>query len=277
MKGIFLAAALSLLTGCSGLRLAYDNADHYLRWRAGNYLDVHAEQADDLDERIDAFLTWHRAKALPDYARITDEAARRLGDGLSREDVVWGYDAVRGQVASGLAEAARHMAPLLDRLSEEQVKHMESRFGEDNRKFARENLRGSERERRKRRAERLADRLEDWVGKLSEAQEQRVRAYSERAPLLGELRDQDRKRIQGEIIAMVRARAAQQRLPELAARWERGRDPAFHKAVQASREEFFSLLVDLDRTLTPEQRSRAQANLRRYSEDFTVLSRRGAQ
>jgi hypothetical protein len=270
------ALCLCLLTACSGLRLAYDNADTYLRWRAGNYLDVHGEAADDLDERIDAFLGWHRAKALPDYAKLTDEAARRLGDGLSRQDVVWGYDSVRAHVARSLTEAAQRIAPLLDRLSEEQVKHIESRFAEDNRKFARENLRGSEKERRKRRADRVVDRLEDWVGKLSEAQEQRVREFSERAPLAAEMRDKDRRRVQSEFVGMVRSRAAQKHLPELAAHWERGRDPAFVAANQAWREEFFSLLLDVDRTLTPEQRARAQGNFRRYSEDFAVLSSRAA-
>ena len=56
---------LSLLAGCSAVRLAYDHADTWLRWRAGNYLDVHGEQAQELDERIDAFHDWHRATALP--------------------------------------------------------------------------------------------------------------------------------------------------------------------------------------------------------------------
>ena len=66
---------------------------------------------------------------------------------------------------------------------------MEKRFAEDNRKFARENLRGSEAERRKRRARRLEERLEDWVGNLSSVQAEKVRQYSERTPLYDELRD----------------------------------------------------------------------------------------
>jgi len=276
VRAVLLAVALSLVAGCSGVRLAYDNADTYLRWRAGNYLDLHGEAADDLDERIDAFLRWHRAKALPEYARISEEAARRLGDGLSREDVVWGYDSVRTQVSRSLAEAAQRIAPLLDRLNEEQIRHLEARLQEDNRKFARENLRGSDKERRKRRAERLEDRLEDWVGRLSEAQQQRVREFSERAPLTAQMRDQDRKRLQGEFLSILRGRAAQKRLPELAAQWERGRDPAFVKANQAGREELFALLLDLDRMLSPEQRARAQGHFRRYSEDFAVLASRAA-
>jgi hypothetical protein len=277
MKITLLLLALSLLSGCSALRMAYDNADTYIRWRAGHYLDLSGDAADDLDERIDAFLAWHRAKALPEYAKLSEEAAQRLGDGLSRQDVVWGYDTVRAHAARSTKEAAQHIAPLLDKLNEEQVRHLESAFREDNRKFARENLRGSEKERRKRRAERVADRLEDWVGRLSEAQQQRVREFSERAPLTAEMRDRDRRRLQAEVTAIVRGRTASERLPELAAQWERGRDPAFASANQAAREEMFALLLDLDRMLSPEQRARAQANFRRYSEDFAVLSGRSAQ
>jgi hypothetical protein len=276
-KVTLLAVLLSLLGGCSALRLAYDNADTYIRWRAGHYLDLSGEANDDLEERIDGFLAWHRAKVLPDYARLSEEAARRLGDGLSREDVVWGYDTVRAHVARSAKEAAERVAPVLDKLNEEQVRHLENAFREDNRKFARENLRGSEKERRKRRADRVAERLEDWVGRLSEAQEQRVREYSERAPLTGEMRDRDRKRLQAAVLAMVRSRSARERLPDLAAHWERGRDPAFVTANQAGREELFALLLDLDRMLTPEQRARAQANFRRYGEDFGVLSSRALQ
>ncbi len=48
------------------------------------------------------------------------------------------------------------------------------------------------------------------MGKLSQAQVQRVREYAERAPLADELRDRDRKRLQKEVIAIVRAREATQ-------------------------------------------------------------------
>ena len=30
-----------VLSGCSAMRIAYDNADTFLRWRATSYLDVH--------------------------------------------------------------------------------------------------------------------------------------------------------------------------------------------------------------------------------------------
>ena len=142
----------ALLAGCSGVRLVYDNADTFIRWRALQFLDVHGDMADDLDERIARFLRWHRANALPKYAREAEEAARRMSRGLSQEDVVWGYDVFIAQAKEGLRNAVEQMAPLLDRLTPEQVRHIEQRLAEENRKFAREHLRGSERERREARA-----------------------------------------------------------------------------------------------------------------------------
>jgi len=47
------------------VRFAYENADAYLRWKAGSYLDLQGEEADELDDRIDEFHAWHRRHALP--------------------------------------------------------------------------------------------------------------------------------------------------------------------------------------------------------------------
>ncbi len=275
-RGLRLVAALVagvLLGGCSAVRLAYENADTYLRWRANAYVDVQGEAADELDDRIDAFLDWHRAKALPQYARFSAEAGRRLErGGVSAGDLVWGYDSLMAQAREGLRAAALQVAPMLDRLSAEQIAQLERRLAEDNRKFARENLKGSEAERRKRRARTMQNRLEEWVGKLNQAQVERVRQYAERAPLTDEHRDRDRKRLQAEVLGMVRSRDAARRLPELAANWQQGRDPAFLALNEAWRKEFYALLLDVERSLTPAQRAKAVANFRRYADDFAVLA-----
>jgi hypothetical protein len=265
---------LCLLCGCSTMRLAYDNADIYLRWRAGTYLDVHGEAAEELDRRIASFVGWHRAQALPQYAATAEEAAQRLSRGLSPEDLVWGYDSLLVQAREGLHAAAERVAPLLDRLDAGQLAHLEQRIAEDNRRFARENLQGSEHERRRRRAQRIVERLEDWVGELSQAQLERVRQYSDRAPLTGEARDRDRRRLQAEVLALVRARRARSGLAQRVAHWQHGRDPAVAERFEASRSELFSMLLDLDRMLEPEQRARAVASLRRYAADFRLLARR---
>ena len=264
--------AAGVLAGCSAMRIGYDNADTFLRWRLTSYLDVHGDDSERLDEAIDGFLRWHRARALPQYAKIADDAAARLARGLSREDLVWGYDSLIAQSREALGAAAARLAPLLDRLDEEQIRHIESRFAEDNRKFAREYLRGSERERRARRLERNIERMEDWVGRLSDEQVERVKQYSQHALLFDEHRDRDRKRLQAELVALLRAGEAQKRLPEFAAYWDRGRDAEYRTAYAALLQDYYAMALDIDRMLSAEQRAKAVARLHAFAEDFSALA-----
>jgi len=273
-------AVLALLAGilgaCDAVRLAYDNADTFLHWRISGYLKVNGKAADELDDRIDDFLAWHRSRALPQYARLSADAARRLAAGLSPADLVWGYDAFVAQAKESLHEAAERIAPMLDRLTPEQLAQLEQRLAEDNRKFSREN-RGSEKERRIRRARRTVGQLEEWVGKLNKAQVERVRQMSERVPVYDDLRERERKRIQAEFLAIVRAHEAQKRLPAYVHTWDRGRDPALVAMSQIWRSEYEKMLIDIEHSLSAEQRAKAVARLRSFSEDFAVLASASAQ
>ena len=262
----------ALLSGCSAVRLVYDNADIYVRWRAAHYLDPDEAMAEELDERIAGYMAWHRTHSLPKYAQLVDEARHRLERQLQPDDLVWGYDSVVAQAREGLRAAAESMAPLLDRLTPRQIAHFERRLAEDNRRFARENLRGGERERRKRRTERNVERLEDWLGRLSRAQLERVKQYAERAPLLDELRERDHKRLQAELLAMLRAKEAKKRLPDFVEHFDRGREPPYDAAIEAARKEYGAMILDIDRTLTREQRARAAHDLARYAQEFRALA-----
>jgi len=274
VRAILGVLVLSLLTGCSAVRLAYDNADLYLRWKSGSFLDVYGAQSDELDERIENFRDWHRTHALPTYARLADDAAGRIARGLARPDVVWGYDSVMTQARESLYAGTERLAPLLDRLTPEQLRYMEQGIAEDNRKFAREILRGSERERRDRRVTRIVERVEDWVGKLSKAQVDRIRQYSDQAPLADEMRDRDRRRLQADVMAILHERQARERLAERIPQWQVGRDPAYAAASETMQKEFLVLALDLERMLTPDQRLRATGQLRRYAHDMRVLASR---
>ncbi|MGH8705848.1 MAG: DUF6279 family lipoprotein [Burkholderiales bacterium] len=269
---VLLAAVL--LQGCSAVRLAYNNADVYLRLQANSFFSFENEQSEELDARIAAFLAWHRAHALPQYARLAAEAERRMLRGITRADLVWGYDSFRAQARESLRAAAAEMADLLDRLSPEQIARLERRLAEENRKFAKEQLQGTVEERRKRRLDRTLDRLEEWFGPLNAEQAARVRRYSERAPLSAELRDRERRRRQAEFLAMLRAREAKRRLADWAPNWERGREPAYAAAARASEAEIIDMLLDLDRTLSQAQRQAAAARFREYAADFDLLARR---
>jgi hypothetical protein len=272
-KWLFVLLAALLLSSCSVTRLAYNNGDVFLRWQANYYLDFQGEQSEELDRALAAFLAWHRAKALPQYARLGDEAAARLLRGIKREDLEWSYDALQAQVREALGAAVAEAAGMLDRLGPGQIGHLEQRLAEENRKFSKEQLQGTMEERHQRRIKRNLERLEEWFGPLSDVQVERVRLYSKRAPFSAEMRDRDRKRRQAEFVAMLRAREATARLARWAQDWEAGRAPEYVEANRATRAEYYSLLLDLDRTLSAEQREHAVKRMKRYAVLFDSLSR----
>jgi len=273
VKRLLALSALFLLEACSVTKFAYEHADTWLRWQANKYFDFEGEAATELDRRIAAFIGWNRAHALPEYAKLAGEASRRMLRGIKREDLEWGYDAFRAHVRGALGAAAAEIAPLLDRLTPEQIAHLEARLAEENRKFARENLQGTVEDRSERRVERNVKRLEHWFGALSDEQLEQVRRYDARAPRSAGLRERDRKRRQAELLAMLRAREARQKLAGWAENWEGGREPAYARAALETREAYFDLLLALDRTLAPAQRLKAAERLREYSATFASLAR----
>ena len=274
-RSVVLVLVLLLLGACSSTRLAYNHADLMLRWRATSFLDVHGAQSDELDARIASFLAWHRRHALPEYGALAEQAAARVERGPSRADLVWGYDSLLEQARESVRAAAAEIAGLLDALGPEQIAHFEQRIAEDNRSFAEENLAGTPQERRKARRQRNVERLEDWLGTLTEPQLERVKRYSDQAPLADEYRDQDRRRRQAELLGMVQAREASRRLAGWAQGWNLDRDPAYEAAARAHLKELFDMLLDLDRMMTPRQRERVVARLRALAGDFSHLAAQG--
>ena len=272
-RALFACLALVFLSGCSVTRIAYNNADVFLRWQANDFLDFEGERAEDLDRGLAAFFAWHRKTALPKYARLAEEAAARVSRGMRQEDLDWSYDAVRAQVREALGVAAGEAAGLLDNLAPEQIGHLEKRLARSNRDFAKEHIHGTMEERHKRRVKRNVERLEEWFGPLSDAQVERVRRYSERAPFSSELRDRDRKRRQAEFVAMLRAREARRRLAAWAQDWDSGRESAYVELSNATRAEYYKLLLDLDRTLAAEQREHVVQRLKRFGSLFESMSR----
>lgn len=255
------------------MQLGYNSADALLRWRGSQYFDFQGEQSGLYADKVSRFMRWHRTHALPEYIKVAEDAARRIERGLSRADLEWGYESAREHVKTALRAGAGEVAGLLDQLEPAQFENLERRLARDNRDFAKEQLEGTSDERRKKRVKRTVERLEDWVGDLSSAQIERVRLYSARAPLIAELRDHERKQLQRGLLAMLKSREAGARLAEFTVHWDRNRTPEFERANRAHTEEVFSMLLDLDRTLTPAQREKAARRMRTFAADFAELAR----
>jgi hypothetical protein len=274
-----LAAALAL-AGCGGaVRVAYNNGDLALRFVAHDYLDLHGDQQEVLKERLDRFHAWHRRQELPQYAGLFDGAAGRVERGLAREDVEWAIAAVRARYRRLVEHAADESAPLVATLQPENLAALERKLAANNEKFAREFLAGDTEKQTRARAKRLSGLFEDWLGDLTAEQEALIARFAREQPELNRIRLEDRRRRQAELVALLREHRSS---PDIAARlrdyfvnWERDRGAEHRRQAREWEERLVTLVLEIDRSLTPRQRRVFVRKLDAYAEDARILAQQG--
>jgi hypothetical protein len=283
LRLIVLAAAALLLASCSFTRLAYmnaalayTNATPVLAWMVGDYVELSGAQKDWVRERLGRGFAWHRAEQLPEYRRFFETVLKQAEDTISVEEARAGYREVRTLYHRLLERMAPDIADFLLQLDAEQVAQMERKFGDDNRKVAREAAQGSPEARRERRLKRYLDHIEEWTGRLSGPQHglvaERVAAMED--PV--EERVADRRYRQGEILSLVRNKPPREQaiaaLKRLLVDTESWRQPRYLQKLRERDEKLFAMIAALSQTLTPEQRDHFQKRVRGFMRDITELT-----
>jgi uncharacterized protein DUF6279 len=276
LKFAFLLLAVATLAGCSGTRIAYNNADTVLRWMAGDYFALEGPQETDFNARLARFHAWHRSEELPRYSALITSAGDGLADGLTAAELLWAWDSVKARYRHMAAQAAPELAAVLATLTPAQFGRLDQKFAESGAKYARKYLKGGEAEQRERRHKRNLELMREWFGDLTDAQEAQLKISSGKLPLLYALRLQDRQRRQGEFVALLKAyRSSAELEPRLKywlTEWEEGVSPEFRRLSELHRELYIQMLLELDRGLTPAQRFHAVTRLYEYAEMFKALA-----
>jgi len=279
-RSLLVLAAAAALAGCGTImRVVYNNGDFALRVMANEYFDTNGDQEVLLRAQLARFHEWHRREELPAYARLFQSAAERAARGLQPEDVSWAVAAVRGRYRQLVAQAAADGAPVVASFRPGNYAALERKFAEVNAKFTREYLAGDQAKRDRARAKWFEERIEWFVGDLTEAQGALIQRFVQGQPRMNEVRLADRKRRQQEFAALIRK---YQSSPELAERmreffvhWERDRGAEHARLAQEWEERLSRLVVELDRTLTPHQRAHLVGRFESLAEDARVLAREG--
>lgn len=277
------AAAVLLLGACSLTRLAYSNAalayssaSPVLAWMAGDYVDMTEEQKEWVRARIERAFAWHRERELPEYRRFLERVMEQSSDDISVEEARAAHRSLRAYYHRTLDRIVPDLAEFLSQIDAEQAKQLERGFARDNRKFIAESLRGTPDERRARRARKLLDHLEEFIGPLSAAQRALV---TERVGAMPELVDEqlaDRRYRQAEILALVRDNPPREKwvaeLHRLLVDTESWRRPEYQDKIRARDQKAFEMIAALSSTLTPDQRAHFAARLRGFMRDITELT-----
>jgi hypothetical protein len=264
------------VTGCSALRIGYNQADLILAHYVNDYFDLDRAQRVEFEERTDRFLAWHRRVELPDYVAFLTQAKARVERGVTREDVHWLIDGAKSRFRTLAAQAAPDAAPLLATLTDAQVAHLQEQWDKDNAKFAREwKLGAPEAERRRIVVRKTLDQVRDWTGALTVDQEKQITELLRGVPLVTQLRHEDRIRRQKEFASLL----ADRRQPDFAAKlrawlteWEAGRNPEYERMQVQVTEQRIRIILAVQASLTPEQKRKALHRLQDYIDDLRSLS-----
>jgi hypothetical protein len=275
-KHIAVVLSISLALGaCSRMGLAYRNLDVIIPWTLSDYLDMNGEQKSWLDDRLKEHLSWHCTTQLPGYLDWLD----RLQTMIKTNQVTDAALQARAQEAEqAIAETAREIVPsaieLLQGLDDKQVAEMNEAFAKDRRKRQEEYLKPSLEQQISERGARMEKRLNDWLGPLSSAQQQRVTAWSN---ALGDQNTQwlaNRVHWQKQFSAAVAQRQSPQfpqRIETLLVNRESLWTPAYRQAFARTEAQARSLFVDLMAQSTPTQRERLLKKIEGVKKDFSDL------
>jgi len=265
---------MALLAGCSTARITYNNAEPLVRYMAHDYFDLDERQSEQFRKRLELFHDWHRSVELPAYVSLLDATASKARSPVSREDLTWAAEALRSRYRALLAKAVEDAAPILVTLTPLQIAELEKRLAKANVKYAEEFVSGDGAHRA--RLKRMLKRFIDWTGDLTDLQEARIERFVKAHARLAALRLEDRRRWHGEAVTLIRgqrnAQALALSLGQVFTRPEAHRTPEYAEALARWEAELVDLVLDIDRTLSKEQRAQVVRRMEGYAEDFRVLS-----
>jgi Family of unknown function (DUF6279) len=260
--------------GCA-TKLLYNHADWLIARQLDGYFDLSRPQKTFVHARLDSILDHHRHEALPRYEAVLQEAGTRFQQGLTIHDLDWAfaqYDQLKRELFARFVPDGTEFVRLVKEPQVEQLrKSLQQRLARDE-----ELLREDVQTRLAKRTERIVALAKDWLGPLSEGQEQEIvrlaMAFPDTLPARYAYQDQRNK----QLIEILEARHEQRtadRLYEWLVEQEKYADPQFLEAVKQFRERVTELVIAIDHLATTEQRRHVLSKLDDLTKTIHGLSR----
>lgn len=271
---------LSLVVGCSALRLAYDNGPTLVWWWLDGWGDFSGEQAVHVKGGIRSWFAWHRKAQLEGYAHWLGRVQAKSGESITPAQMCAWADEARQQLEPALQHAILVLAPTVLGLSEAQLEHIARRYAEGNEELRREHLQADGAERHAAALARLQERAERFYGRLDGAQRELLSQQLAASPMDPQRWLAERVQRQQQTLQALRrliaeradaARAAAV-LRALVADAERSPDPVYRVQQQRVRAFNCELAARLHASASAAQRRVLRDRLQGWSDDFRVLA-----
>lgn len=270
------AMLLCLLAACSSTTFVYNRLDSILPWYLDDYVDLNNTQDWQLDEMLAPFLAWHRQQELPRYVALLEQVEADLDGPVSAAEVAGIYAGIEDAWLRLQDKSLDWLLALGASLSDEQVQEFLEELNERQEEYEEEYLERSELEYREDSYESLVDSMQDYLGRLNDAQRERLRAASLELRRSDSIWLQERAAwLQRLDVLMQRQPGWQQRVREAIALRDETVSEQYNATYEHNLEVIFSAIAAVLDSRSEKQDRRLRAELRDLREDLQTLMEQG--
>ena len=275
-------ALMTVLSGCSAVRLTYDQGPLLAYWWLDNYADFSSDQAPRVKRALADWFSWHRATQLTDYAQglasLRAMAANPVT--ITPAQACQVADSWQLRAEKAFAQAVPAVAEQLRSLTAEQVAHIERRQLDQQEELAAEYRQADPAERQKAALGRTTDRAESLYGPLDDAQRRLLAAGLAGSPFNPALWQAERRQRQADLLGQLRqwqqdkpdAATAQQAVRRLTADTTRSPRPDYAAYAARVKQANCALAAQLHNSSTAAQRQHAIDKLKGWEGDLRALA-----
>lgn len=166
-----------LLVGC-GTKFVYNNMDWLLIEYLEDYVDLNSDQESLIEQRVALLSEWHRSEEIPNYVEHLDELMTLDLKNLTAAQLNAQEEKLRAHTDRIVKRVAPDLAQLIHKLSDEQVDELMDNIRVRHSKYKAKYSQLNEEEVRQVYVERIAESMENWLGRLTKDQERLVEQWS---------------------------------------------------------------------------------------------------
>jgi hypothetical protein len=277
---ILMVIVVVMLTACSVVRVAYNQANHIVYWQLNKAFDFDDAQAVKVKAAIRQWFQWHRQTQLPVYTQFLVRAEKEALQPLSPALACERRTELEGWGRKALDQAVPPMADLLLSLSPAQIQHLEKYQDETNEDFRDDYLQDDLEDRQAAATKFVVTVAEIFYGRLDKAQREQVKREIAAQPLSAQQVYEERLVYQRDFVQLIRRLQTQQATPEqaqnaLRALFQQFFDPP-QEPLRGLRAQWIAtgckFTANLHQQTTAKQKENAAQRLRSWEVDLRILA-----
>lgn len=273
---IILGVLISLLVGCSSVKLGYRFVDNAIRWKINEYVSLNPQQSVAVTQRINQFHRWHQTTQVATYANFMGRKAVQFEKpNLTAADFSKIYDEAFSIMSVSMDELVPVITDMLLSLSPEQIRQVIKNLERESAKDLKKDFGITPAQRLNKRKNKMVKRLVKWTGNLNKTQLEMIASWAKELPVDKDVRVSRQSKFLSMMTEQLKDRSNPQQFKRTILAHvktpERFSSPAYRQSYAKRKQRTLTLMADLYNSLTPKQKARLIASTKKYQTDFLYL------